>query len=84
MRERRVDDPEVRHIKDQFARRHAQTVIALSQQAVIGRAVEREDKLQVCVIVSDAGQHRLAVLGRQQSRGVKTPNIRDGGQPNVF
>ena len=85
--ERGVDHRRQRHREDELVGADARQQAALGQQAVVGRAVQLEDRRQVRVVagIGDAHQHALAarrVARGDQPVGVARLDRRDGRQPH--
>jgi hypothetical protein len=81
MRERGIDDGGVGTNGQQLLGADAGRAALLGEQAVVGGAIQREDRLQVGFVVSDADEDAIAarrVARRHQPMRAVAPHRRDG------
>ena len=81
MAERRVDDRRVRHAEHQLLDADARQQLLRGEQAIVGRAVELEDRLQMRIVIADRHQHAVAlrqVPRQHETMGVELADERHG------
>ena len=77
--EGRVNDPVMRHAKDQFVGADAGQQVRLRQKPVVGGIVQIKDHREGCIVGCQTGQHRVVgdrIARRDQPNRIKLSQVR--------